>query len=556
MKCFFKSFSKDCKMIKVKMVGEGAYGKVYRATSDSPHEGDKKTSYAVKRNIMESEVDFAGNMREMDILLRLKKHPNIVNVEHVICGEPFMNQEGALSPVRDGYKDDILHFVLECADTDLHNFIYSSLQLTDIKPMLVEALLGLEYMHANNVLHRDIKPGNLLLFFDVKNRNLPPMVKLCDFGLSIFTTFQEPQTPRMVTPWYRAPEIAMGKSDYNHKIDVWSMGCVIYQIMTKKGFIESRDDDMEILAQILKQLPTRLPPSETKKLKEKYGVRLPRGRRRAFRKDLFPEIEDIQDFETEVGPVSEFVDLVEWMLQFFPENRPTVTDVLNHSFFSEFADKIASSRAMYLDVKENNCFQVEDSLITIFNTKERKWASRLAIYFYNEHLKNGIRWYKHRILFQAIDLFDRYLEYTLRGDQTPLPSISAEKLFAEQVQIELRFITCLYISIKYFATIETPISYIDISEELFSIEEAQEFAQKFERELLEKVFQYLVYRPTIFECADTFEEKLGETDIRNLLWAYGNCSAKDKIPLRELYQELRTVRIPTVGPTGVRGPTG
>jgi serine/threonine protein kinase len=87
------------KMIKGKMVGEGAYGKVYLASSPS-----QSDDFAVKRNIMESEVDFAGNLREPDILLRLKGHPNIVTMHEVIHGAPF--SVGKCSPTRNGYKDD------------------------------------------------------------------------------------------------------------------------------------------------------------------------------------------------------------------------------------------------------------------------------------------------------------------------------------------------------------------------------------------------------------------------------------------------------------------
>jgi len=537
---FSLKYKYTCKMIKGKTVGEGAYGKVYLATSlDSQEDESQKKSYALKRNIVESEVDFAGNLRELDILLRLKNHPNIVKIEQVIYGAPFSS--GKLSPTRDGYKDDILHFVLEKADTDLHNFIYSSMQLTDLKSLLVDTLLGLEYMHHNNILHRDIKPGNLLLFFDVYDRNLPPKVKLCDFGLSKFYTSQEPQTPRMVTPWYRAPEIAMGCKDYDGKIDVWALGCVIYQMITHRGFVESRDNDMEILAKILKQLPKRLPPSETRKLKEDYSVRLPRGRRKAFQKELFPTSEDRENFERQVGSVRSFTALVSSMLQFFPNKRPTVTEVLDNPFFSDFADKIEESRRVYLYSEGNACFSEDEYRITIQSSQERKWAANLAFYFYNENYSkpNGLRWYKPRILFQAIDLFDRYLEYISSEESSPIRQKSTEKLFEEQVQTEIRFITCIYIAIKYFATLETPISYIDISENLFTIEGTQEFAQRFEKELLEKVFKYKVYRPTVFECADMFDDKLDETDIRNLLMIYGGCEAKNNIDLKVLYEEIR-----------------
>jgi len=532
-------------MEKGKCVGEGAYGKVYLATSPSTADDNQNSnkSYALKRNIMENEVDFAGNLREPDILLRLKEHPNIVKLEQVIYGEPFST--GKLSPTRNGYKDDALHFVLERADLDLHSFIHSSMQLRDIKSLLVDILLGLEYMHSNKILHRDIKPGNLLLFFHPEDRNLPPVLKLCDFGLSKFYTFQEPQTPRMVTVWYRAPEIAMKDPNYTEKVDVWSVGCVIYEMITRRALIQTRcypedeeKENKEALEKILKQLPKRLPSSQTKKIKEKYGILLPRGRRKSFQKELFPTLNERKDFEEEVGSVKQFTALLTSLLQFDPAKRPTVKEILDHPFFSDFEEKIRNSRETYLDSKP--CFTDEELQINIMECQERKWAVSLAFYFYNKNLSQGLEWYKHRILFQAIDLFDRYLQYINQGDRTPLKTSSSKKqMLAEEVQAQLRFIICIYISIKYFATLETPISYVDISASLFSIEGSQEFAQAFERELLEKVFKYNIYRPTVFECADSFDEILEEKHIMNLLMAYGHCKKKECVPLSDLYQDLR-----------------
>jgi len=463
-------------MIKGKTVGEGAYGKVYLATSPSMVDGNQNSnkSYALKRNIMETEVDFAGNLREPDILLRLKEHPNIVKLEQVIYGEPFSS--GKLSPARKGYKDDTLHFVLERADLDLHSFIHSSMQLQDIKSLLVDVFLGLEYMHANKILHRDIKPGNLLLFFHSEDRNLPPTLKLCDFGLSKFYTFQEPQTPRMVTVWYRAPEIVMKDPNYTEKVDIWSIGCVIYEMITHKALIQARcypedeeKENKEALEKILRQLPKRLSSAQNKKIKEKFGVLLPRGRRKSFQKELFPTLNKKKDFEEKVGSIKQFMSLLTSLLQFDPEKRPTAKEALNHPFFSGFEEKIQRSREIYLYSKP--CFNDEELQINIMECQERKWAMSLAFYFYNKNLSHGLEWYKHRILFQAIDLFDRYLEYINQGDRTPLKTSSSKRqMLEEEVQAQLRFIICIYISIKYFATLETPISYLDISASLFSIE--------------------------------------------------------------------------------------
>jgi serine/threonine protein kinase len=303
------------------------------------------------------------------------------------------------------------------------------------------------------------------LFYDVHDRNRPPIIKYCDFGLSKFYTAQEPQTPRMVTIWYRAPEIAMSK-DYDAKVDIWSLGCVFYEMIVRSPLLRTRSypgepekENLENLEVILRNLPKRLPPSETKKLKAKYKLRLPRGKKRSFHKMLFSSPSFEQEFNKKVGDARTFSKMVMTMLEFYPSNRPTASELLNNSFFDDFRKHIKNIRRKYL----KNCFQ--DSLVTINNCVQRKWMANLAFYFYNKHRKGSIRWYKHRIMFQAIDLFDRYLA-------------SCDKVVEERGQIEYNFLTCIYIAIKYFATLETPISYIDISEQHFSIASAREFASE------------------------------------------------------------------------------
>ena len=563
------------KMIKGDIVGEGAYGKVYlaRESVNSPHSSITGARYVVKRNIVEKEVDWAANLREPDILLRLRGHPNIVKLERVIYGKPF--ESGRMSPTKEDYKDDKLHFVMEMGDLDLRDLIQNANErketsYEDIKPIVVDVLLALEYMHHNQILHRDIKPGNILIFLKSRGSSRPSdaldsstlnndpdssvTAKLCDFGLSKFYTKQEPQTPRMVTAWYRSPEIAMGAVNYDYKVDVWSLGCVIYEMLTGSALVVvSRDENKRVLEQILRNLPERLPPKETKKLKELFDVKLPRGRKKAFIKVLFPE-ETRESFREIVGSPEVFTELVRSMLEFYPDNRPTITQILDHEFFDDCRDKIDEVRGEWLKDGEYACFEPEEKLITIASSQERKWGVCMAFYFYNKNLEERLDWYKPRILFQAIDLFDRYLCYASDAERTPLresehletSALQSEHLedglLKVQVQTEVKFIACVYLSIKYFATFVTPPSYLDMCKRLFSIEGTEEFARVFEKELLEKVFKYKVYRPTVFEYADLADDELSSNDIMNLLMAYGNCEDKENMELGDLYKELREFR--------------
>lgn len=544
------------KMIKGEVVGEGAYGKVYLAKDSviSSLSSTDSPKYVIKRNIVEREVDWAANLREPDILLRLKGHPNIVKLEKVIYGKPF--ESGRLSPTKENYKDDKLHFVMEMGDLDLGDLIQGTktdtspdyeITFEDIKPIMVDTLLGLEYMHHNHIIHRDIKPGNILIFMNNIEHvhdtltSIKPFsrltAKICDFGLSKFYTLQEPQTPRMVTSWYRAPEIAMGAINYDYKVDVWALGCVIYEMVVGESLIVSRDDNKMILEQILTSLPERLPSKENQRLKELFKVKLPRGRKKAFIKVLFPE-NTRTIFREKTGSPESFVELLKGMLEFYPDNRFNVSQILDHPFFDDYKDYITSIRDKWMDKIHYSGFKENEKRITITDCPERKWGICTAFYFYNKNNEERLEWYKPRILFQAMNLFDRYLNYTNDPENDILEKYE-DSSFSQREETEMRFVACIYISIKYFATLITPPPYAVMYEQLFQKENSQEFVRIFEKEFLEKVLKYKIYLPTVFEYADLIGEKLSSLDIMNLIMAYGNCGSKTNMKIDDFYHELR-----------------
>jgi serine/threonine protein kinase len=554
-------------MIRGKLIGEGAYGKIYDTTSTKAL---LETKCVIKRNLVEKDVDFAGNIRELDLLLRLQNHPNIVKIHHVVYGKAFVETKSSiqnktstkekkvskeerkeLSPTRSGYKDDILHFALEKADMDLYQYIYhppkqesGTSRGKQLRQMMIDMLLGLRFMHAKRIHHRDIKPSNFLLFRGKRRDKTHYTVKLCDFGLSKIYTNQSPQTPNMCTTWYRAPEIVMGQQ-YNKKIDIWALGCVFYEMWMRRPFIRCNEDNKEILEHILKALPKRLPATKTKKIKDTYDIALPRGRRKNFHKELFPTLEAKELFETNVGCDSKsFSQLVESMLHFEPSKRPTVQELLEKSFFTDFKDLIEQD---FQNVVVEDIW--DDIRITIVESPKRSWMMNTVFYFYNEHLQGNLDlWYEDRVIFQAIDLYERFLEYEEKVKDkdlevcgnSPIKNISeynSELSTDEQIQAEIQFLVCIYLSIKYFATLYTPISYKEISQDLFSIEGTQEYAKDFEFQLLEKVYQYQVYRPTIYEYAETQDIILSSSQKRQLLIGYNKIKPQKNIPLKEIYAQ-------------------
>lgn len=99
---------------------------------------------------------------------------------------------------------------------------------------LYQLLRGLKYIHSANVLHRDLKPSNLLL-----NANCD--LKICDFGLARTTSETDFMTEYVVTRWYRAPELLLNCSEYTAAIDVWSVGCILMEIIRREPLFPGKD---------------------------------------------------------------------------------------------------------------------------------------------------------------------------------------------------------------------------------------------------------------------------------------------------------------------------
>ena len=115
--------------------------------------------------------------------------------------------------------------------SDLHKIIVSSQPLTTdhVKVFLYQILRGLKYLHSARIMHRDIKPGNLLV-----NSNC--LLKICDFGLARVEELDRwrAMTQEVVTQYYRAPELLMGSRHYKNAIDMWSVGCIFAELLSRR----------------------------------------------------------------------------------------------------------------------------------------------------------------------------------------------------------------------------------------------------------------------------------------------------------------------------------
>ena len=494
-------------MLRGDKLGEGTFGIVYAT---------KNEEYALKRNLSETESSFLGAIRELNILHSLRNHPNIIHLHEVVFGEAFV--DSCFSPLvgedRTTQRDDNVHFLFPKAERDLHDYIYSDDEedFSLVKKYMVDSLLGLEYMHCKKIIHRDLKPGNILLF----NKDLKITAKLCDFGLSKPYTMQGDQTPGVVTVIYRAPEILLSDPTYDYKVDVWSLGCIFYELISKRPFIsEEEDDDGEIMKNVLAVLPDALTPFQFKHWiknnpHKQFNIRntKPTKKRKTFYQQLCLTGKGIKQFNKNCGSLDLFCDLLGKMIKFNRNERYSVTECLDHAFFAEYKWLIEETRYKY------NIGETKHKMMVV-NCMERKWMSQTAMCLYEAREK--LEWYNHRCFFQAIDMFHRYLYVMHQNVPDHLLESELTGKVHDEFHTNLLFMACIYMCIKYFSSIHYPIPFSDIVQEEFLTDQCKALVEQFEGGLIKNCFQFDIYRTTLYEAADDYGDRLEDEDIKNLL---------------------------------------
>ena len=312
-----------------KPVGDGAYGTVFKAYYKGPK--DYAERYGIPEIVALKKIKTQNEkegfpitaLREIMIMKRLR-HKNILQLLEVVTSKP---------KDKNNFKQNA-YLVFEYMEHDLcsillSNFLYEKSQ---IKLILYQLFLGLQYLHQNNILHRDIKTLNILL-------NNKGMVKIGDFGLSrIFAeNMKRKYTNRVVTIWYRSPELLLGETVYGAEIDIWSLGCVFWEILTGNCLFYG-DNEKSVFLKICQLCgnPNELNWPGVTQLPY-YKEFIPQKKYENFLEKEYKKFSRIDDIT---------FDLLKKMICLNPKERITIEQAFKHPYFTTHEPKMCEEKDM------------------------------------------------------------------------------------------------------------------------------------------------------------------------------------------------------------------
>ncbi|XP_045101649.1 mitogen-activated protein kinase p38b-like isoform X3 [Portunus trituberculatus] len=284
-------------------VGSGAYGQVCSAM-------DKKTNtkVAIKKlaRPFQTHIHAKRTYRELRMLKHMD-HENIIGLLDVFTPSTTFKD----------FQD--VYLVTPLMGADLNNIVKTQ-KLTDdhVQFLIYQVLRGLKYIHSAGIIHRDLKPSNIAVNEDCE-------LKILDFGLARPT--ESEMTGYVATRWYRAPEIMLNWMHYNQTVDIWSVGCIMAELLTGRTLFPGADhiQQLNLIMELLGTPPQEYLNRITSESARNYIRSLPHMRKKDFR----------QVFRG-ANPLA--VDLLEKMLELDSERRITAVQALAHPYLAQYAD--------------------------------------------------------------------------------------------------------------------------------------------------------------------------------------------------------------------------
>jgi len=531
-----------------KRIGDGSYGEVYSAEEEKNGSSENSativatsTPLALKISyVFKAASRFPGvvNLKEVDVMQRCC-HPCLLRPEKVFYDMPFealpdtfkfkVFENNGPQKMTKPNKNMVDHiFVLTpLAVGDAHVFRHGhKIPLGHLKRIIMQICQAVQYLHAHNICHRDIKINNLLLFFDSVHQGLLKG-KICDFGMAKSLDLKANST-HIGTPMYRAPEIFLGDGQYDKSSDIWSLAILMYELITGEGLFintsDKGDDEIKILKRIFHQRGR--PDRETFKYLcgnvahpiIKYSSLTGHPRKLYLNKNF----EMVRDFELlppdkipNFGTLEQFEDLLDLMLTIDPRRRPLIggegsgdnsnlvnpVSVLEHPFFSSvpkgptYGNKCASPEELkkwyglchekYPEVRLHVLQRTKNASlrkigIDVLTKMDRKFDTS------PKTINDEKGW---KILFLGLDIFDRCL---LKID--PFQELTRSTTID---MVTLLAVCSCFLAAKYVLD-EDAVHPSDMFKDIRRLYDHE--IKAMEKEMLEKYLDWQVYRVTVYDC--------------------------------------------------------
>ncbi|KAL0237555.1 hypothetical protein PCE1_000949 [Barthelona sp. PCE] len=324
-------------------LGTGAYGVV--SAAEDRETGEK---VAIKKilNAFHNSTDAKRTLREIKLMTTID-HPCILTLKKII--KP---------PTYQAFDD--IHLVTEFMDTDLHRIIASRQVLQDshYQFFIWQICTALKYLHSAQIIHRDIKPSNILIKANCE-------IKICDFGLA---RVQGPEqysadrlTPYVATRWYRAPEVMLGFDYYSEKLDMWSVGLILAELLGRAPLLTGENflDQIKKIVMLLGN-PSAEDRSYIKSRKALHFLdSLPSSNKVNWER-LFPD----------ANPLA--LDLLDKLVVFNPHSRLSAAEALEHPYLAQFHDEQKEPVSKFVcdadEFEELEILEPEDIKMHVFNT--------------------------------------------------------------------------------------------------------------------------------------------------------------------------------------------
>jgi len=331
--CDFPFCAEVSKYEKQAKIGQGTFGEVFKARDKK----NKQKIVALKKVLMENEKEGfpITALREIRIL-QLLRHENIVNLIE-ICrtkATQFNRHKSTFYLVFDFCAHDLAGL--------LSNFTVK-FSPGEIKKVVQQLLNGLYYIHSNKIIHRDMKAANVLI-------TKQGILKLADFGLARAISINKNGAPnrytnRVVTLWYRPPELLLGERNYGPAVDLWGAGCIMAEMWTRSPIMQGNTEQhqLTLIAQLCGAITTEVWPG-VENLDLYSKMELPKGSKRRVKERLKHYVKD---------PYA--CDLIDKLLWLDPGKRMDADAALNHDLF--WTDPMPCSLEKMLSTHTQSMFE-------------------------------------------------------------------------------------------------------------------------------------------------------------------------------------------------------